>query len=128
MGGTLAPTAPPAGIAGTGIAALQDAPAPPPESFKAYAKQSEESNGVMAMIDLLVKDLDKETTAARAQCDFIALTLRGEKAGLEKAIKMIDEMVANLKAEQVADDGKKEEIVHKLKLMLDTKILNNDGE
>ena len=66
MGGTLAPTAPPAGIAGTGIAALQDAPAPPPESFKAYAKKSEEGNGVMAMIDLLVKDLDKEMTVATA--------------------------------------------------------------
>merc|ERR1719281_1008055 len=35
MGGTLAPTAPPAGIAGTGISAAQVAPPPPPESFKA---------------------------------------------------------------------------------------------
>merc|ERR1719159_1019684 len=35
MGGTLAPTAPPAGIAGTGISAMQEAPPPPPpESFK----------------------------------------------------------------------------------------------
>merc|ERR1719482_1830498 len=69
MGGTLAPTAPPAGIAGTGIAVFaqgQDAPPPPPESFKAYAKKSEESNGVMAMMDMLVKDLDKEMTIATA--------------------------------------------------------------
>merc|ERR1719281_1295480 len=56
MGGTLAPTAPPAGIAGTGISAAQVAPPPPPESFKAYAKKAEESNGVIAMMDLLVKD------------------------------------------------------------------------
>merc|ERR1719172_523199 len=69
MGGTLAPTPPPAGIAGTGIAAFtqgNDAPPPPPESFKAYAKKSEESNGVMAMMDMLVKDLDKEMTIATA--------------------------------------------------------------
>jgi len=73
-GGTLAPTAPPAGIAGTGIAVLsqlstdqqKDAPSPPPESFKAYAKKTEESNGVMAMMDMLVKDLDKEMTVATA--------------------------------------------------------------
>merc|ERR1719335_1555960 len=39
MGGTLAPTAPPAGIGGTGIEVLQtqrEAPPPPPESFGAY--------------------------------------------------------------------------------------------
>merc|ERR1719506_2734814 len=42
MGGTLAPTAPPAGIAGTGISALERvAPPPPPESFHAYSKKSE---------------------------------------------------------------------------------------
>merc|ERR1719171_1291091 len=57
MGGTLAPTNPPAGIAGTGIALAQvservhvaaslagsAAPPPPPETFGAYSKKSEES-------------------------------------------------------------------------------------
>jgi septal ring factor EnvC (AmiA/AmiB activator) len=68
-GGTLAATAAPGGIAGTGIEALQvkEAPPPPPESFKAYSKKSEESNGVIAMIDLLVKDLDKEMTTSQAE-------------------------------------------------------------
>merc|ERR1712187_1001285 len=61
MGGTLAPTAAPGGIAGTGVTALvQDAPPPPPETWGAYSKKSEESNGVIAMIDMLVADLDKE--------------------------------------------------------------------
>jgi len=41
-----------------------EAPPPPPESFKAYAKKSEESGGVIAMMDLLVADLDKEMTEA----------------------------------------------------------------
>merc|ERR550514_1532161 len=68
MGGTLAPTNPPAGIAGTGITALLAAHAapPPPESFKAYSKKTEESNGVMQMMDNLIKDLDKEMTVATA--------------------------------------------------------------
>merc|ERR1719407_351286 len=60
MGGTLAPTAAPGGIAGTGIGLAQVAPPPPPEANLAYKKSGEESNGVIAMIDLLVADLDKE--------------------------------------------------------------------
>merc|ERR1719265_897562 len=66
MGGTLAPTNPPAGIAGTGIGLVQAhvAPPPPPEAPKAYSKKPEESGGVLAMMDMLVSDLTKETTEA----------------------------------------------------------------
>merc|ERR1719247_3775637 len=60
MGGTLAPTAAPGGIAGTGIGLTVTAPPPPPEANLAYKKSGEESNGVIAMIDLLVADIDKE--------------------------------------------------------------------
>merc|ERR1719329_1816461 len=60
MGGTLAPTAAPGGIAGTGIGFNQVGPAPPPEANLAYKKSGESSNGVMAMIDLIVADVDKE--------------------------------------------------------------------
>jgi hypothetical protein len=67
MGGTLAPTAAPGGIAGTGISFVQvvahqnkEAPPPPPATWDAYSKKSEESGGVMAMMDMLVADLDKE--------------------------------------------------------------------
>merc|ERR1719331_3295862 len=73
-GGTLAPTAAPGGIAGTGVTVLAQAkqhgsakPPPPPEAPGAYKKKSEESGGVIAMIDLLVKDLDKEMTVAKAE-------------------------------------------------------------
>merc|ERR1719498_2209317 len=45
MGGTLAPTAAPGGIAGTGIGLAQVAPPPPPEANLAYKKSGEESNG-----------------------------------------------------------------------------------
>merc|ERR1719210_141856 len=72
QGGELT-TAAPGGIAGTGIAVLAQVSlhsqkvAPPPETFKAYATKSEESNGVIAMIDLLIKDLAKEMTEAETQ-------------------------------------------------------------
>merc|ERR1719336_3382199 len=68
------PTEAPGGIANTGITALMQlfsrsraAPAPPPEVAAAYKKKSEGSAGVMAMMDLLVQDLDKETTEAEAE-------------------------------------------------------------
>jgi len=86
-GGTPPPTAAPGGIAGTGISAFvqvsaktlrKDAPAPPPETWDAYATKSEESTGVIAMIDLLIKDLEKELTEAEtgekeAQVDYEAM-------------------------------------------------------
>merc|ERR1719453_771734 len=68
MGGTLAPTNPPGGIAGTGIGFEQThvgsiaAPPPPPETFGDYKKKGEESSGVIGMMDLLKADLQKEIT------------------------------------------------------------------
>jgi len=83
-GGTASPTPAPGGIAGTGVTVFADvsahsqsdvAPPPPPASWDAYSKKSGESTGVIAMIDLLVKDLTKEmsegkTTEADAQADY----------------------------------------------------------
>jgi len=68
MGVEAPPTEAPGGIAGTGIGAslvqisLHQAPAP--ETWGAYSTKSQETGGVVAMIDLLVKDLDKEMTEA----------------------------------------------------------------
>jgi len=73
FGGTPPPTEAPGGIAGTGVMALVQlhsfsedsvAPPPPPESFAPYAKKAQMSNGVLALIDMLVKDLDKEMQTA----------------------------------------------------------------
>jgi chromosome segregation ATPase len=52
----------------------ETAPPPPPETFGAY-KKSGKSTGVIAMIDLLIADLDKEMTEAKqeekdAQADY----------------------------------------------------------
>jgi len=91
MGGTLAPTPAPGGIGGTGIGAAAalvqirahssksiGAPPPPPATFDAYTKKGAESNGVLAMIDLLVADLTKEMQVAEvsekdAQADYETL-------------------------------------------------------
>jgi len=75
QGGEIA-TAAPGGIANTGIAVLaqvsvhrqhKDAPAAPPATWGAYASKSGENGGVIAMIDLLIKDLAKEMTEAETE-------------------------------------------------------------
>merc|ERR1719188_1982757 len=72
MGGTPPPTDAPGGIAGTGVTVFAqveahmrrsddaDAPPPLPETFGAYTKKGQESSGVLAMVDMLIADLDKE--------------------------------------------------------------------
>jgi len=111
MGGEV-PTEAPGGIAGTGVTVLaqvrshtsrsKDAPAPPPETWDSYGKQSQESNGVMAMIDLLVKDLDKELTEAEtaekdAQADYEEMI--GDSADKRKADSKSLQQKSSSKAE-----------------------------
>jgi septal ring factor EnvC (AmiA/AmiB activator) len=60
MGGTLAPTDAPGGIAGTGIGLVQAAPPPPPAANLAYKKKGEESSGVIQMIKTIIADVEKE--------------------------------------------------------------------
>jgi len=67
MGGTLAPTEAPGGIAGTGIGLMQAAPPPPPEADMAYKTKGEESSGVIQMIDTLVNDVETEMQEAKLE-------------------------------------------------------------
>merc|ERR1719265_1466470 len=61
FGGTAPPTAPPGGIAGTGVTGLaQVDPGAAPETWGRYEKTGQEANGVITMVDMLVADLDKE--------------------------------------------------------------------
>jgi len=45
----------------------QVAPPPPPETAGAYAKKGGESGGVIAMMDMMVADLDKEITEVEVE-------------------------------------------------------------
>merc|ERR1712242_400655 len=49
---------------GSAVSQRRDAPPPPPETFGPYSRKSAEGNGVVAMVDLLVADLDKEMQEA----------------------------------------------------------------
>mmetsp|Transcript_13593 Transcript_13593/g.30947 ORF Transcript_13593/g.30947 Transcript_13593/m.30947 type:complete len:722 (-) Transcript_13593:30-2195(-) len=115
------PTAPPGGIAGTGVLALvqlhsQDsvAPPPPPESFAPYAKKAGMNNGILKMIDMLVADLDKEMQTAQvdekdAQADYEVYM---EDAAAKRAASsktMTDKESAKADAEGDLQSGKETE-------------------
>jgi len=49
------------------MSSFKDAPDPPPATWGAYQKKSQESTGVVSMINLLIRDLDKEIAEAEKQ-------------------------------------------------------------
>merc|ERR1719421_2302039 len=112
MGGTLAPTAAPGGIAGTGIglAQVSDAPPPPPEADLAYKKKGEEGTGVIAMIDLLKADLEKQNTEmtvtekdAQADYETFMADSAAQRAEDSKSITDKEASKAALEAELLAN-------------------------
>jgi len=112
MGGTLAPTEAPGGIAGTGIGFVQiseqkstrrDAPPPPPAGASAH-KKSEASGGVLAMMDMLVADIDKEMQTAEleekdAQGDYEKLMLDCSNKRAAESKDLTDKTSAKAEAE-----------------------------
>merc|ERR1719203_1874447 len=127
-------TAAPGGIANTGISAFVQvsmhaqsdaAPGPPPSTWGAYSTKSEGNTGVIAMIDLLIKDLDKEMTeaetdeknsqadyetmmkdyAAKRTTDSKALSQKGSaKADTEAALQETSEHLADKNKELMATE------------------------
>jgi len=115
MGGELT-TAAPGGIANTGIAAFaevkshnQVAPPPPPATWDAYSKKTEESAGVIGMIDLLIKDLDKEMTEASteekdAQADYETMMRESAEKRVADTKSLSDKEAAKADTEKSLSD------------------------
>merc|ERR1719409_762555 len=97
MGGTLAPTLAPGGIAGTGVGLFTQTGSKP---------MAEGAAGVTAMIDMIVKDLDKEMTEATAtekdaQADYKAFMADSADKRAEDSKTLADKegALADLQAE-----------------------------
>lgn len=80
----------------------KEAPPPPPETFGAYQKKSE-NGGVLSMLDLLIKDLDKEMTEAEtmeenSQKDYegVMKDSAEKRAQSSKSLALKSQMKANL--------------------------------
>eukprot|EP00929_Paragymnodinium_shiwhaense_P000200 TRINITY_DN100446_c0_g1_i1.p1 TRINITY_DN100446_c0_g1~~TRINITY_DN100446_c0_g1_i1.p1 ORF type:complete len:719 (-),score=289.05 TRINITY_DN100446_c0_g1_i1:98-2254(-) len=104
----------------------RESPGPAPDTWGAYSKKGEESGGVINMIDLLVRDIDKEMTVAQkdeehAQKEYEGfMTDSAEKRGeavkaisIKEASKADDEQV---KTAQEGDQRVAAEQLHATKL------------
>jgi len=77
------------------VASVQQQQPGPPPALGSYSKKSEDSGGVVAMIDLLVRDLDREMQEAESQEEF------GQKAYEELMNDSADKRAKDVKAIQV---------------------------
>jgi hypothetical protein len=121
MGGELEPTPAPGGIANTGVEASAsfmqlsqvDAPEKAPGTWKGgYEKKAEETSGVISMINLLVRDLDKEMTEAKTQEEASQTAYEGlmadsaeKRADDVKSITLKDTAKANAQELLVKEQG-----------------------
>merc|ERR1719343_1101564 len=87
---------------------------PPPATWDAYAKKSEESTGVIAMIDLLVQDMDKEMQEAEVEeknaqeeYDKTVADAKTDRTGLSKSLKEKTAAKADLTADLETQKGTK---------------------
>jgi len=81
------------------------APGPPPEAPGPYQKKTEESQGVIGMIDLLVKDLDKEMLESKvsekdAQEDYEALMKESAQKRAEDSSSLTNKRAAKADTEE----------------------------
>merc|ERR1719299_136672 len=90
------------------------APAPPPEANLAYKKSGEESGGVIAMIDLIVADVDKENTImkvdeknAQEQYESFMADASEKRSTDSKAITDKQEAKAETESEMMANKESK---------------------
>jgi len=112
MGGTLAPTAAPGGIAGTGIGLVQAAPPPPPAADLAYKTKGEESAGVIQMMDTIINDVEKENQIMEldekdAQDDYEKFMADAKAKRAEDSKSMSDKegALAETNEQLVTDEG-----------------------
>jgi len=139
-GGTLAPTAAPGGIAGTGISFAQvsahaseedgAAPPPAPATLEAYSKKSEESGGVIQMIKLLIKDLEKEMQDAEqaekdAQADYEKMLSDAAEKRSVDGKSLTEKTAAKAALESDADADKEAKVAGTKELMAAEKYLHS---
>merc|ERR1719188_326160 len=77
-------------------------------SSASFVQVQQGTSSMRARALLALKEGVHAGSPDKTKLDLIGLALRGKKIGFEKVIKMIDDMVAQLKKEQEDDDNKKQ--------------------
>mmetsp|Transcript_15661 Transcript_15661/g.36019 ORF Transcript_15661/g.36019 Transcript_15661/m.36019 type:complete len:642 (+) Transcript_15661:1-1926(+) len=85
--------------------------APPPQSFGPYKKKGEESNGVLALIDMLVADVSKEMTEAEveeknAQAEYETFMADAAKKRAQDSTSLTDKQGTKAEMEALIDSSK----------------------
>merc|ERR1719183_1374433 len=106
------------GIAGTGItvfaqvrAASNAAPPPPPETFGAYTKKTGKSNGVIALMDMMIGDLKTDLTEGEhaeemAQKDYENLMGASQKSRAANAASITEKESASAEWTEKIENAK----------------------
>merc|ERR1719375_2349312 len=111
--------APPKREVAAALAQSGAAPPPPPEANLAYKKSGEDSNGVIAMIDLLVADIDKENQIMEvdekdAQSDYEGFMADAQDKRAQDSKAITDKESAKAETEnelQANTDSKKSKMI-----------------
>jgi len=97
------------------LAQTDVAPPPPPETFGAYAKKGDESGGVIAMMDNMIADLDKEITEIeteekenQAEYESFMSESAAKRAADAKSIEDKEAAKADLEGKLVDSKGQKD--------------------
>jgi len=136
MGGELEATPAPGGIAGTGIAEFiqisrhEVAPPPPPETAGAYQTKGQSNNGVIAMIDLLIKDLDKELTESTvtekdSQADYEVTMADAAKKRASDSKTLTNKLAAKAEAAANLEAHQENHVSKSTELMNTEKVISN---
>jgi septal ring factor EnvC (AmiA/AmiB activator) len=102
--------APPKRELAAGFAQAGVAPPPPPEANLAYKKSGEEGGGVIAMIDLLVADIDKENQTMEvdekdAQSDYESFMTDSSDKRAQDSKAVTDKSAAKAQTEGELEDN-----------------------
>jgi len=108
----------------------RDAPAPPPDTFGAYANKGQESTGVIAMIDLLAADLDKEMTEAEteeknAQAGYETLMQDAAEKRAGDSTAITEKQGAKAGMEGVLQEAKEQQVTKSKELMATAEYTSN---
>merc|ERR1711988_421824 len=106
------------------------APPPPPETFGAYSKKSEESNGVLTMMDMLVADLDKEMQEMEfeekdAQEEYEKFTKEAAAKRVTDSKSITDKEAAKADAEGLVEKESQEKTDNMKKMMATMEFLKS---
>jgi chromosome segregation ATPase len=107
----------------------KDAPPPPPE-FSNYAKKTAESTGVIAMIDVILGDIDKEMTASTveeedAQKDYEAMMAKAADKRAQDSKSVTEKNSAKAASEEALQAEKEKKKGNEKELMMTAKYIMN---